>query len=155
MKFILMIIWIGIFSLPTYAQDYETRLKVSNDRWNIQEIQYEEEEWIPIDLHISYYTDLLCENTSYGSVDAMGKQLKYGTLAIPRELPLGTRFKIDGHDTIFTGTDRGSKKHIRFIDDKTMKIDLFIPRQNGENNSQYYNRVNDMGITKTKGYYKK
>ena len=114
-----------------------------------------EEEWIEVNLHISYYTTLDCENSSYGAIDAQGNELKFGTIAIPRDLPLGTQFKIDGYeDMIFTGTDRGSTKYIRWIDTNTMKIDMCIPRNKGEGDKAYFNRVNSMGVTKTTGRYK-
>lgn len=116
-------------------------------------IEVKQEKWKEINVHISYYTSLICENTSYGSVDAQGNQLVYGTIAIPRDLPLGTRFKLDGFDGEFIGRDRGSKKYIKWLDSNTMKVDMFIPRNKGENDNTYYKRVNNMGITKTTGRY--
>ena len=91
------------------------------------------EEWIPVNLHISYYTDLQCENTiGKETTDAIGNKLVFGTIAIPRDLPLGTEFKIEGYDSIFYGNDRGSKKYIKWIDENTMKVDMFIPRIKNE-----------------------
>lgn len=113
----------------------------------------EQKKWVEVDIHITYYTGLICENTHHGSVDAQGGSLKYGTIAIPRNIPLGTIFQIDGFDTEFVGRDRGSKKYIKWIDENTMKIDMYIPPKKNESDSAYYNRVNAMGITKTKGKY--
>lgn len=113
----------------------------------------EQKKWVEVNIHITYYTGLICENTHYGSVDAQGNPLKYGTIAVPRNIPLGTVFQIEGFDTEFVGRDRGSKKYIKWLDENTMKIDMYIPPMKNESNSAYYKRVNAMGITKTKGKY--
>lgn len=119
-----------------------------------EEIIEEVEEWIEVNIHVSYYTDLPIENTpNKPTTDAQGNKLTYGTIAIPRDLPLGTTFIIDGFDGEYVGRDRGSRKYIKWIDDNTMKIDMYIPRKSGESNSTYYKRVNNMGVTKTTGRY--
>lgn len=104
---------------------------------------------IEVNFKISFYTSLACENTKYGAVDAMGNSLKYGTIAVPKNIPLKSKFHID--DEEFVARDRGGK--IKWIDENTMKIDIFIPRKKGESDSQYYKRVNNMGIQSAKGYY--
>lgn len=112
------------------------------------------ESWIDINLHISFYTDLQSENiVGQETTDAQGNSLVFGTIAIPRDMPLGTRFTIDGFDGEFVGRDRGSKKYIKWVDNNTIKIDMFIPRQSGESNSAYHRRVNNKGIVKTTGKY--
>lgn len=117
-------------------------------------VELEEEDWIDINLHISFYTDLQSENTvGKETTDAQGNKLVYGTIAIPRDLPLGTTFIIDGFDGEFTGRDRGSKKYIKWLDSNTMKIDMHIPRISGESNSAYHKRVYHMGVVKTIGKY--
>lgn len=147
----------GLIVFPTLAEyrTAEDLNKIMAERYNIIE-DTEEDEWISVNLHISYYTDLIYENSSHGAVDAKGNKLKFGTIAIPRDLPLGTEFKIEGYDNIFYGTDRGSKKYIKWLDKEktTMKIDMFIPRNKGESESAYFKRVNMKGITKTTGKYK-
>lgn len=121
---------------------------------SIEEVVVVEEEWINVNLHISFYTDLQAENTlGKETTDAQGNKLVYSTIAIPRDLPLGTTFIIDGFDGEFIGRDRGSKKYIRWIDDKTMKIDMYISKILGENNSAYHKRVYQMGVVKTTGKY--
>ena len=112
-------------------------------------------EWINVNLHVSYYTDLPIENTpNKPTTDAQGNKLIKSTIAIPRDLPLGTKFIIDGFDGEYVGRDRGSKKYIKWLSEDTMKIDMHIPRNKGESDSTYYKRVNNMGVTKTTGRYK-
>lgn len=114
-----------------------------------------ESEWIDVNIHVSYYTDLPIENTpNKPTTDAIVNKLIHGTIAIPRDLPLHTTFVIDGFDGEYVGRDRGSKKYIKWLSDDTMKIDMYIPRNKGESDSAYYKRVNNMGITKTTGEYK-
>lgn len=127
---------------------------VSAHQEEIIEVEEEVSEWVEVSIHVSYYTDLPIENTpNKPTTDAQGNKLKRGTIAIPRDLPLGTTFIIDGFNGEYVGRDRGSKKYIRWIDNNTMKIDMYIPRKSGESDGTYYRRVNNMGITKTTGRY--
>lgn len=133
------------------ANDYRTEEEVNQiaiDRYNIEE----QEEYIEIECELSYYTTLNCEN-GYGAIDAQGNKLKFTTIAIPREVSLGTEFSFDVFEGVrFTGTDRGSKKHIRIRkEDGVYRIDVCIERIKGESNEEYKSRVNAMGKTKTKG----
>lgn len=104
---------------------------------------------IEVSFKVSYYTSLACENTKYGAVDALGNPLVYGTIAVPKDVPLKSKFVVNGEE--FVARDRGSK--IKWIDSNTMKIDMFIPRNKGESDNAYYKRVNNMGIQDAKGYY--
>lgn len=99
----------------------------------------------PIELQVSYYTDLNCEN-GFGSINCKGKRLQDGMIA-NNIMELGTQIYIPelGLKTV---EDRGSKKYFDRID----AIDVFIPRQFGETDRQYYKRVNNLGIHKATGY---
>ena len=140
---------------PIYATEPKTAHEMNlamKDRFSIEEDN--KEEWIDVKIKISFYTDLKCENSSLGSVDAQGNKLIYGTLAVPRDMELGTEFTIDGYEGMFIARDRGSSKYIKWLDDTTVKIDMFIPRKNGESNKDYFKRVNSLGIVETTGRYK-
>lgn len=103
-----------------------------------------------INVEISFYTSLIEENSSLGGIDAQGNPLVWGTIAVPRSVALGTKFEIQGYEgTTFVARDRGSVKHIRIKEDGTYRIDMFIPRQSGENDNQYWLRVNNLGKVKT------
>ncbi len=129
-------------------RDEEEINQIAMDRYNIEESK---EKYIEIECELSYYTTLNCEN-GYGAIDAQGNKLKFGTIATPRSVPLGTEFEFDVFDGVrFIGTDRGSTKHIRITKDGIYRIDVCIERNKGESDSEYWNRVNALGKTKTKG----
>lgn len=133
------------------ANDYRTEEDINQmciDRYNIEDGQ---EEYIEIECELSYYTTLNCEN-GYGAIDAQGNALKFGTIAIPRDIALGTEFSFDVFEGVrFIGTDRGSRKHIRIRQDGVYRIDVCIERNKGESDEQYRSRVSAMGKTTTKG----
>ncbi|KGM93447.1 hypothetical protein IRP63_14285 (plasmid) [Clostridium botulinum] len=62
--------------------------------------------------------------------NALGKALTYQTIAVPRNIPLGSLIKLidnEGNTYIKIALDYGSTKHIRWIDSNTMKIDVCKP----------------------------
>lgn len=94
---------------------------------------------------LTYYTDLAVENsTKYGGVNCRGEKLTEGMIA-SNFYELGTKIVIDG--VTYEVSDRGSS---RFSNSK--RLDVFIPRNQGESNREYYKRVNNMGVRKVKGY---
>lgn len=110
-----------------------------------------EKKYKEINLEISFYTSLIEENGTNG-LDANGNPLEWGTLAIPRNVPMGTKFEIEGYkDTIFVGRDVGNPNNIRIKEDGTYRVDMFIPKKQGETNAQYKKRVNNYGKVKRKG----
>lgn len=136
-----------------YAEEIPGEALVGYDRWFnvVGEEEKIEEKHIEIDVEISFYTSLVEENTVLGGIDAQGNPLVWGTLAVPRSVELGTKFEIEGYEgTTFVARDRGSVKHIRIKEDGTYRIDLFVPRKQGENDSQYWTRVNNYGKIKRK-----
>ncbi|MCD3321124.1 hypothetical protein G8V07_12470 [Clostridium botulinum D/C] len=62
--------------------------------------------------------------------NALGKALTYQTIAVPRNIPLGSLIKLidnEGNSYIKIALDYGSTKHIRWIDSNTMKVDVCKP----------------------------
>ncbi|WP_195966784.1 hypothetical protein [Clostridium sp. 1001283B150210_160208_E6] len=94
---------------------------------------------------LTYYTDLNSEN-GYGAVNCLGERLEH-TMIASNYFPLGTKIVIDG--VTYEVRDRGSS---RFNNPK--RLDMFIPRNQGESNREYYKRVNNMGVKTVKGYIK-
>lgn len=132
----------------------EISQQIGYDRWfNVIESvdKNDGKKFVEINVEISFYTSLIEENTSLGGIDAQGNPLTWGTIAVPRSVALGTKFEIEGYEgTTFVARDRGSVKHIRIKEDGTYRIDMFIPRKKGENNNQYWQRVNAYGKIKRK-----
>ena len=77
---------------------------------------------------------------------ASGKKLADGMVA-NNQLPFGTKIYVEGYG-LKTVEDRGSSK---YFTDET-KIDIFVPRQKGESDTEYRKRVNAMGRKNIKGY---
>lgn len=92
---------------------------------------------------VTYYTDLNSEN-GYGAVNCLGEKLEH-TMIASNYYKLGTKIKIDG--VTYEVRDRGSS---RFNNPK--RLDMFIPRNKGESNSEYYKRVNAMGVKRVEGH---
>lgn len=124
---------------------------VSEEYMEIKYIDYlknkyniEAKDYIITTMELSFYTDLDCEN-GFGPVTATGKRLTDGHIA-NNQLDFGTNVYLEGYGMKVV-EDRGSKKYFGDVS----KVDVFVPRNNGETDSEYYRRVNDMGRVKVKG----
>ena len=93
----------------------------------------------PIMMEISYYSDLAIENSKYGNITATGKTLQNGMIA-NNYLDFGTNVYIEG-EGMKVVEDRGSLKYFSTV----AACDVFVPRMPGENNTEYFNRVNAKG----------
>ena len=115
-------------------------------------------EWVEVKIEATFYTSLPEENgAQYAGMNALGGTLHTGSLAVPKEIPLGTEFIIDGLPSAvgtntFVADDRGGA--IKMKGD-TMKVDVFVARLSGESDSQYHERVNDLGRIVTTGRYRR
>lgn len=92
---------------------------------------------------LTFYTDLPEENGGY-TITASGKPLEYGVVA-SNKYPIGTKLRL-GNMGIFTVEDRGGREF-----NNSNRLDVFIPRQSGESNYEYKNRVRNMGRIRQKG----
>ena len=93
----------------------------------------------PIMMEISYYSDLAIENSKYGNITAKGKTLQNGMIA-NNHLDFGTNVYIEG-EGMKVVEDRGNSKYFSTV----TACDVFVPRVSGENNTEYFNRVNAKG----------
>lgn len=114
--------------------------------------------WVEVKIEATFYTSLPEENggAQYAGMNALGGKLHTGSLAVPKEIPLGTEFIIDGLPSAvgtntFKADDRGGA--IKMKGD-TVRVDVFVARLNGESDSQYNKRVNDLGRVVTSGRYR-
>lgn len=124
-----------IIKLTMFNKLYEL-----NDKHNLN-INY----LTPINFHVSFYSDLNCEN-GYENLTATGEVLSDGMVA-NNHFKFGTQLYIKGFG-LKTVKDRGSKKYFS----KKNNVDIFIPRNKGETDSEYYKRVNNMGRLDVPGY---
>lgn len=95
-------------------------------------------------MELSYYSDLNCEN-GFGNITATGEVLTDGFVA-NNHLSFGTNVYFEGKGMKVV-KDRGSDKYF----DEVHKFDVFVPRNHGESDSEYYARVNNMGRDFVKG----
>lgn len=94
---------------------------------------------------LSFYTELDGDN-GYGDLTASGQPLANGFIA-NNFLDFGTNIYVEGYG-LKVVMDRGSELYFGDVS----KIDVYVPRNNGENDDDYYNRVRAMGRPKAKGY---
>lgn len=95
---------------------------------------------------LTFYTSLESENSSAGAVTCQNKPLTPGGVA-NNVIPQNTNIYLEGYGQV-TVNDRGSDKYFG-VDNR---LDVYIPREPGENDRQYSRRVNSYGIQKVQGY---
>lgn len=94
---------------------------------------------------ISFYTDLDCENyQGCNGITSSGVKLYDGVVA-NNSLEIGTNIYFKGYGE-YKVLDKGGKGLYGY------NFDMYIPRNYGESDNNYYNRVNNLGIRKTTGY---
>ena len=98
---------------------------------------------------LTYYGSTVNECGNSLGITASGKKVQSGMVASPPSLEFGTQIEING--TIYTVEDRGSSDKIKENDDGSIRLDVFIPRLEGENDNQYEKRVNNMGVQRIEG----
>lgn len=95
-----------------------------------------------VDLELTYYTTLPQENGGYTTTSIQTK-LRHGVVA-SNYYPIGTKILID--NVVYTVEDRGSSAF-----DSPHRLDVLVEKNAGETNSEYLERINNMGRKKTKG----
>lgn len=100
---------------------------------------------IPIDITLTFYSSLAVENGGFTGINCSGKKLTPGTVA-NNVLPLGTKIYTEEFGTL-TVEDRGGDNF-----DTIHRLDVYVPRERGENDTDYLRRVNNMGRVKVTGY---
>lgn len=94
---------------------------------------------------LTFYTSLAEENSGYEGLNAYGGNLEYGQIA-SNVYPKGTQIRLEGMG-MFEVYDVGGQDF-----DTGNRIDIFIPRLDGESDAAYKERVLSMGKVKVKGY---
>jgi 3D (Asp-Asp-Asp) domain-containing protein len=93
---------------------------------------------------LTFYSGLACENSKYGAVNHKGVKLFDGVVA-NNVLPYKTKIKLDGWGMVEV-LDVGGNDF-----DSSKRLDVYVPRNKGESDGDYYNRVQKMGVVKVKG----
>ena len=95
------------------------------------------------DFKFTYYTALASENGGY-TVTCNGEPLRDGIVA-SNYYPQGTKLYIGGR--VYTVADRGSSRF-----NSPNRLDVFVGRQGGESDGEYFRRVNNMGTKNIEGF---
>lgn len=147
-------------SITSSQKDFRSEediVLMSKDRFSILSLEEEQEllreqeknsRCREITIICSFYTSLAGENGGYAGRTADNGYLKATSIAAPKDVPFGTIIEIDGYGEKIVD-DRGSSKHIRWVDTDTLRADVYVPREDGEGDDAYYERVNDMGKVTT------
>jgi 3D (Asp-Asp-Asp) domain-containing protein len=100
------------------------------------------------EFELTFYSSLPEENSGSGtkSVTCTGGKL-YGGIVASNYYKLNTKIQLEGWGTVTVG-DRGSDKYFN----NDYRLDVYIPKESCESDSQYFKRVNNMGRIKVKGY---
>lgn len=114
--------------------------KKQQDQHSLSRGGIEEETFI-----LTFYTSLDSENSSAGAVTCTGSKLRAGMVA-NNVLKLNTKIYLEGYGNVVVADTGGVNFNTR------NRLDVFIPRKNGENDYQYKKRVLSMGKIKVKGY---
>ena len=110
----------------------------------LEEQKNNEPEWQ--EFILTFYTSLESENSSAGAVTCQNKPLSRGGVA-NNVIPQNTKIYLNKWGEVIVN-DKGSNKHFS-VD---TRLDVYIPRESGENDTQYSRRVNKMGKQKVYGY---
>lgn len=95
---------------------------------------------------LTFYTSLKCENSNAGAVTCQNKPLVPGGVA-NNVIALDTKIYLEGYGQVIVN-DKGSDKYFG-VDNR---LDVYVPREPGESDKQYLQRVNNLGVKKVKGY---
>lgn len=98
-----------------------------------------------LDITLTFYTSLAEENGGFSGINCIGKKLTSGTVA-NNVLPLGTEIYTKEFGTL-TVSDRGGNNF-----NTVNRLDVYVPREAGESDRDYFIRVNKMGKVKVKGH---
>ena len=127
-----------INEIVEYKNSKEYKLREETREWRLP-LGITVDQLQPITMEISYYSDLAIENSKYGNITATGKVLKDGMIA-NNHLDFGTNVYIEG-EGMKVVEDRGNSKYFSTV----AACDVFVPRKPGENNAEYFSRVNAKG----------
>jgi 3D (Asp-Asp-Asp) domain-containing protein len=93
---------------------------------------------------LTFYSGLNIENSKYGAVGCRGVKLFDGVVA-SNVIPYGTKIKLQGWGNVEVLDSGGSNF------DAPHRLDVYVPRIDGENDREYYKRVQKMGRVKVQG----
>lgn len=131
-----------------YEKDKKESERIKSEKLKQQNKEKNKKEGIKQKFLITYYGDTPSQTSGLG-IMANGEKPHYLACAVPNEIPLGSKIIINGKT--FIAKDRGNSKYICTLPNGVMRIDVFIPRLENENNYKYEQRVRNMGTDTIEG----
>lgn len=125
-----------------YEKDKQKELELKK----LKEEEEKKKKPEPKEFILTFYTSLICENSSAGAVTCQNKPLIPGGVA-NNVIPLNTKIYLEGYGQVVVN-DKGSDKYFG-VDNR---LDVYVPREAGESDEQYLQRVNSLGVKKVQGY---
>ena len=146
------------YRLKKFMEQFE-KDKIENEKKKAEELKLQkakeleeqkknEPQWQ--EFVLTYYGLLESECGNTKGITASGKKISRGMIASPPQLKFGTRIMIE--DNEYVVEDRGSSKYIKVNNDGSIRLDVYLPRINGETDAQYNKRIQSQGVKKVQGY---
>jgi len=103
---------------------------------------------------VTYYTSLGVENGGWENMAARGDELKEGMVATSAHIPFDTKFSLPNIGQVNV-SDRmaGWAVEKRKADhgQDTIPVDVYVPRNDGETDDAYFDRVDKLGVDVVEG----
>lgn len=116
----------------------------------LEEVKYKE-----INCELTFYTSLSSCNGDDSMLTASSVKLNPMTVAVPRKqgskkpvFPFGTKIYIEGIGERIV-EDTGNPNYLKVKDDGTYILDVYVPRNKGEDDKTYHRRVLALGRVNT------
>ena len=127
--------------LKNFMEQYEKQKELEEQKKNEPQLQT---------FVLTYYGLLSSECGNTKGITASGKRISRGMIASPPQLKFGTKIMIEGNEYVVE--DRGSSKYIKVNNDGSIRLDVYLPKIDGESDNEYYKRIQSKGVRKVKGY---
>ena len=98
-----------------------------------------------INFELTFYTSLDCEE-GYGAITSTGEPLADKMLLASNVYDIGTQIYIENYGVLEVQDRGGSEMDI------ANRLDIYLPRQQGESDAEYKNRALQYGRQTAKGY---
>lgn len=102
------------------------------------------------DFVLTFYGLLKKECGKIDGITASNKKIKKGMVASPKNIPFGTEIVIENEKYVVE--DRGDKKYIKVNNDGSIRLDVYVPRNQDENDDEYDKRIQSYGVKRVNGY---
>lgn len=122
----------------------QERIRLEKERLKKSE-EEKKDEGISIRLLCTYYGNSTSQCGNSDGIMADGRRVFYGAIAVPQSISLGSKIVMDESGREFIASDRGNPKYICELGENYYRVDIFIPRNEGESTHDYEKRVRAMG----------